>query len=184
MNSQLLQEPYITSTLLGVLTRFRQESVTLMADIQAMFHQVRVSLEHTDFLRFLWYPDGDTRQAPMQYRMRVHLFGSVSSRSCANYALWRIVRDYKDNFEPSVLNTILRNFYMDDCLKSLSSEAKAIKMVHELTEAYAKGGFRLLKWTSNSSEVLASISEPQCSKTKIWIKRQVLSKQLLVFIGA
>ncbi len=128
LNSQLLQEPYITSTLLGVLTRFRQESVTLMADIQAMFHQVRVSLEHTDFLRFLWYPDGDTRQAPMQYRMRVHLFGSVSSPSCANYALWRIVRDYKDNFEPSVLNTILRNFYVDDCLKSVSSEAKAIKM--------------------------------------------------------
>ena len=71
----------------------------------------------------------------MQYRMRVHLFGAVSSPSYANYALRRIVQDYKDNFEPSVLNTILHNFYMDDRLKSVSSEAKAIKMVHEVTEA-------------------------------------------------
>ncbi len=133
MNLQLFQGPY--HTLLGILTRFRQEPVALMVDIQAMFHQVRVSPEHTDLLLFLWYPDCDTRQAPMRYRMRVHLFGAVSSPSCVNYALWRIVRDYKDKFEPSVLNIILHNFYIDDYLKSVSSEVKAIKMVHELTEA-------------------------------------------------
>ncbi|KAL7883055.1 hypothetical protein SRHO_G00007130 [Serrasalmus rhombeus] len=39
LNSQLLQGPFLTSTLLGVLTRFRKECVALMADIQAMFHQ-------------------------------------------------------------------------------------------------------------------------------------------------
>ncbi len=35
----------------------------------------------------------------------------------------------------NVLNIILHNFYIDDYLKSVSSEVKAIKMVHELTEA-------------------------------------------------
>ncbi|KAI2665729.1 CD180 antigen [Labeo rohita] len=35
----LLQGPYLTNSLLGVLTRFRQEPVALIADIQAMFHQ-------------------------------------------------------------------------------------------------------------------------------------------------
>ncbi|XP_076853974.1 uncharacterized protein LOC143509288 [Brachyhypopomus gauderio] len=165
LNSQLLQGPLLTSTLLGVLTRFRKECVALMADVQAMFHQVRVSPEYTDFLRFLWFPDGDFTLAPMQYRMKVHLFGAVSSPSCANYALRRIVQDYKDHFEPCILNTILHNFYMDDCLTSVSSEAKARKMVSELTAACAKGGFHLSKWTSNSSEVLASIPDAQRSKT-------------------
>ncbi|XP_067451997.1 uncharacterized protein [Thunnus thynnus] len=30
-----------------------------MVDIQAMFHQVKVAEEHVDFLRFLWWPEGD-----------------------------------------------------------------------------------------------------------------------------
>lgn len=38
LNQQLLQGPDLTSSLLGVLLRFRQESVAVMADIEAMFH--------------------------------------------------------------------------------------------------------------------------------------------------
>ena len=40
LNSQLLQGPNLTSSLLGVLVRFRQEPVTFMGDIQSMFYQV------------------------------------------------------------------------------------------------------------------------------------------------
>ncbi|XDV20313.1 hypothetical protein PO909_025662 [Leuciscus waleckii] len=41
LNDQLLQGPDLTSTLLGVITRFRQEVVAVMADVEAMFHQVQ-----------------------------------------------------------------------------------------------------------------------------------------------
>ncbi len=86
LNSQLLQGPNLTNTLFGVLTRFRQEHVTLMADIQAMFHQVKVSQKNVDFLRFLWWPNGDTTQSLKEYRMKVHLFGAISSPTCSNFA--------------------------------------------------------------------------------------------------
>ena len=43
LNDQLLQGPDLPNSLVGVLTRFRQEKVAIMADIEAMFHQVRVS---------------------------------------------------------------------------------------------------------------------------------------------
>ncbi len=43
LNQALLQGPNFTSTLLGVLLRFRKESVAVIGDIQAMFHQVRVA---------------------------------------------------------------------------------------------------------------------------------------------
>lgn len=49
LNNQLLQGPNLTSSLLGVLTQFRQESVAVMADVQSMFHQVKVAPEHLDF---------------------------------------------------------------------------------------------------------------------------------------
>ncbi|XP_073783913.1 uncharacterized protein isoform X2 [Danio rerio] len=98
LNDQLLQGPNLTNSLLGVLVRFRQEPIAFMADVKAMFHQVKVAEEDTDFLRFLWWPDGDINQDSVEYRMKVHLFGAVSSPSCACYALRRTAEDNKDDF--------------------------------------------------------------------------------------
>ena len=74
-------------TLLGVILLFCQEPVALMADIEGMFHQVQVSEHNLDFLHFLWWPNNDINLPLAEYRMKVHLFGAVSSPSCANYAL-------------------------------------------------------------------------------------------------
>ncbi|XP_070571225.1 uncharacterized protein [Ptychodera flava] len=52
LNNLLLQGPDLTNNLLGVLLRFRQEPIALMADIEAMFHQVKVREEDSDCLRF------------------------------------------------------------------------------------------------------------------------------------
>ena len=67
LNDQLLQGPDLTNSLAGVLTRFRQESVAFMADIEAMVYQVFVSEEQRDFLRFLWWPNGDVTAQLEEY---------------------------------------------------------------------------------------------------------------------
>ena len=59
MNDKLLQGPDLTNSLVGVLARFRQETVTVLGDIEAMFHQVKVAPEDCNALRFLWWPNGD-----------------------------------------------------------------------------------------------------------------------------
>ncbi len=69
LNEELLQGPDLTSSLIGVVTRFRREPVVIMADIEAMFHQVQVSPDDADLLRFYWWPQGDLSQAPCEYRM-------------------------------------------------------------------------------------------------------------------
>ena len=56
LNDQLLQGPHLTNTLVGVLTRFREEPVAFIAEIEAMFYQVRVPSEDCHALRFLWWP--------------------------------------------------------------------------------------------------------------------------------
>lgn len=55
----------------------------------SMFHQVQVSPVDAAFLRFLWWPNGDTMQDLQEYRKdyQVHLFGAVSSLSCARFLL-------------------------------------------------------------------------------------------------
>lgn len=99
----LMQGPDLTSTLTGVLTRFRKEPIVLMSDIEAMFHQVRVPEEDADLLRFLWWPNGDFSQCMVEYRMVVHLFWATSSPSCANFALRRCAEDNKQFFSQQVI---------------------------------------------------------------------------------
>ena len=57
--------------LLGVLLRFRQEKIAVMADIEAMYYQVQVQKDHQDFLR--WWPEGDISKPLEVYRMKVHM---------------------------------------------------------------------------------------------------------------
>ena len=58
LNDYLLQGPDFMNDLLGILCRFRQESVAFKTDIKSMFNQFMVTKEHRDLLRFLWWLDG------------------------------------------------------------------------------------------------------------------------------
>ena len=161
LNSELLQGPDLTNNLVGVLTRFRKEPVALMADVESMFHQVQVSPKDCNAFRFLWWPGNDLDCEPAEYQMLVHLFGASSSPSCSNFALRRTADDNRAEFSQEAVDTINRNFYVDDCLKSVRSAPEAIPLIGELRELLSKGGFRLTKWISNSRKVIESVAESE-----------------------
>ncbi|XP_053402855.1 uncharacterized protein LOC128558076 [Mercenaria mercenaria] len=64
-------------------------------------------------------------------------------------------------YKPEVINTVKRNFYVDDCLKSVSSDEKAIELAADLQSLLRRGGFRLTKWLSNKRDVVESIPESE-----------------------
>ncbi len=99
LNEELLQGPNLTNSLVGVLTRFRLEPVAFMADIEAMFYQVHVPESQRSFLRFLWWPNGNTDECLVEYEMCVHTFGAISSPACANFALQKTAEDNKENLD-------------------------------------------------------------------------------------
>jgi len=82
LNDVLMQGPDLVNSLVGVLLRFRKERIAITADIEAMFHQVRVHPPDTHALRFLRWPGGDLSAIPLTYQMLVHLFGATSSIMC------------------------------------------------------------------------------------------------------
>ena len=163
LNGNLLQGPDLTNSLLGVLMRFRRELVAVQADIKAMFHQVRIPVEDRDLLRFIWWKDGNIDEEIEEYRMTVYPFGTVSSPSCANFALKRAASDHKQEFDKRTVETVKRDFYVDDCLTSAPTVETAIKLVHELRDLLDKGGFCLNKWISSSREVMGSIPKSEWS---------------------
>ena len=180
LNDQLLQGPDLTNSLVGVLTRFREERVAFMSDVESMFYQVLVRPSDCDALRFLWWPNGNLDQPPEEFRMRVHLFGGASSPSCANFALRKTAEDNKEEFDPVAIETVNKNFYVDDCLKSTATEAEAIHLSSQLRQLLAKGGFRLTKWISNSKEVMESLpeSERAVSLKELVFERTVVERAL------
>ena len=74
LNDYLLQSPDFMNDLLGILCRFRQESVAFRTDVKSMFHQFVVWEEQEDLLRFFWWLNGDPSKEVAEYRMKAHLF--------------------------------------------------------------------------------------------------------------
>jgi len=157
LNDKVFGGPDLTSNLLGVLLRFREREIAFMGDIEAMFNQVFVPAHQRNVLCFLWWPDGDLDQTPKTYRMTTHLFGGSWSPSACNFALRRIATDQQSQIGPEVRDTILKNFYVDDCLKSVDSEEQGVAILSELREVVGTGGFKLTKFVSNSGKIMESV---------------------------
>ena len=164
LNDVLLQGPDLTNFLVGVLTRFRENPVSFMADIEAMFFQVKVPICQQDFLRFLWWPNGNLNLELQEYKMTVHLFGAVSSPSVANFALRRCADKAEENYGDLTAFTIRRNFYVDDCLKSVKDDTTAQGLINSVRTACCDSGFKLTKFTSNSADVMKTLPSEELSK--------------------
>ena len=161
LNDQLLQGPDLTNNLFGVLTRFRHDEIAFAADIESVFYRIRVSPDQRDFLRFMWWPNGDLESEMKEYRMNVHIFGAISSPSVANYILKKVGSKATNEL---VMQTIERNFYVDDCLKSVKTNDIAQNLIENLCITCAQGGFHLTKFVSNSHAVIASIPQREQAK--------------------
>ena len=114
LSDQLYQGPDLANSLTGALIRFREGEIAFTADLEAMFHQVTVLPRDADALRFLWW-SGSWDNPPEEYQMLVHIFGAASSPCCANKSV-RQTDDNEEWFSPEVINTVRRNFYVDDVL--------------------------------------------------------------------
>ncbi len=129
----------------------------MMADIESMFYQVRVPKEDADFLRFLWWPNSNLDQDEEEYKMRVHLFGATSSPSCSCYALRRTAEDEINDTTPEAAQT---PFTLMIALNQWQLKNKQ-SFISDIRVLCNRGGFHLIKWTTNSRTVLSSIPEEE-----------------------
>ena len=165
LNDHLLTGPDLTNSLVGVLCRFRKGPVAVMCDVERMFHQFHVRPEDQDYLRFLWWENGDLGSPPSIFRMKVHLFGAASSPGCANFGLKHLAVEGQDQVSQDTVKFVQKNFYVDDGLGSVTSDAEAIQLVKEARELCSAGKLRLHKFISNSNNVLKSIPKEECAES-------------------
>ena len=130
--------------------------MAFMADIEAMFHQVHIPEKERSFFRYLWWKDVNLQKL-IDYEMCVHVFGGISSSGCCNYILRRTAPDNVSSYSKETTTTLLRNFYVDDLLKSVPSVRDALTLIHEITDLCKRGRFKLTRFTSNKKDVLFRI---------------------------
>lgn len=74
----------------------------------------------------------------------VNLFGATSSPSIANYALRRCAEVNQAVFSPYAITSVLKIFYVDDCLKSVSQNEQEMTHIQDLRSLCAGGDFQAL----------------------------------------
>ena len=172
LNSECYQGPDLCNKLLNVLLRFRQYDCALMADIKAMYLQVRVPEIDRDCLRFLWLSDGEI----VEYRMTSQLFGGVWCASSSTYAIRRTLLDVEAS--TAVKEAVSRCMYVDDLLRSFPVGSDAVRFVQEVSSALKKGGFHLSKFVSNKTAVISEVPlDDRADEVKI-ISYEMQSKAL------
>ena len=154
LNDQLLTGPDMNHELRGILTRFREEKIGIVADIESMFSNFKVAKSDKDFLRFYWFDKNDSNADIVEYRAKSHVFGCSSSPACASYCLnhsttlpFAAAYDKGRKF-------IQSSFYVDDGIGSCSTVPDAITMLSEAKLILGNCNIRLHKIMSNSSKVL------------------------------
>ena len=143
INKELLMDPDLTNKLIGVLARFQQEEVAVMADIKKMFFRILVANGHRSLLRFLWWKDGDMSKEIIDHEMCVHVFEAVSLGGCSNYARKGTAIENENNYGKDAAEMLKNNFYVDDMLKSVEKEDKAIRLMKDVKSMFQEVSFNL-----------------------------------------
>ena len=91
--------------------------------------------EDCDALRFLWWPE-DLNCEPEEYQMQEH-----NNIRCHFFSL--LLDDNEEKYGKQAAETVRRNFYVDNLLKSTTSVEEATTLADKLTGMLKEGGFIL-----------------------------------------
>lgn len=117
------------NSLFGVILKFRNFEIALFADVEAMFYQVKVPKLDIGSFRFLWAENPLQNQRTDTFQMKVHMFVTMEPPCCTNYALKSFGRDNRTESSLATVETIIKSFYADDLLKSVSTNQEAINLM-------------------------------------------------------
>lgn len=164
LNSTLLSGPDATTSIFGVLIRFREYPIACSGDIKEMFHQIRIRKEDQVAQRFLFRDN--PRNEPQVYVMNVMTFGATCSPAFAQFVKNENALKYKDKY-PTAVEAIVKNHYVDDYLDSFRTINDAIKTINEVCLIHDRAHFFMRNFVSNCQEVIRSIPDDRSSQQEL-----------------
>lgn len=163
LNDCLHSGPNLQADLTAIILKFRLFPVALTADIKQMFLHIEIRPEDRRFLNILYRFDED--ETVKLYQFNRVCFGL----RCSPYLAMRTVRQLaQDETDLTCASKIAsEDMYMDDLGSSVRTSEEGVQLASDLIELFKRGGFDLVKFISNSSEVLQSIPPDNRLTTKV-----------------
>ena len=75
--------PDLANHIFGVITRFHEEAVAVIGDIESIFYQAFVPEKDRSLLRFFWWENDDTSGKILVFEINVHVFGENALKKTA-----------------------------------------------------------------------------------------------------
>ncbi|XP_076291065.1 uncharacterized protein LOC143214212 [Lasioglossum baleicum] len=155
LNDHLLIGPKHQTDLPTIILRCRQYRYVLTSDITKMYRQILVDPQDVDYQRILW------RSSPSEpighYQLLTVTYGTAPAPFLALRVLQQLIEDEGSQF-PLATRVLQHHLYVDDCVFGAFEDSTLIEARNQLIALLSKAHFRLHKWTSNASHLLADIS--------------------------
>ena len=107
----------------------------------------------------------------------VHLQGVLLKTGCT-------AEDGEREFGARAAETLRKNFYVNDALRSVPTEKDVVELIQAVKEMCTKGGFKLKKFVNNSRKMLMSVPAEDRAKEEIkglYLGRAYLHTYIPVF---
>lgn len=161
LNDCLCVGPTIQPELFDQLIQWRKFKFVLSGDIEKMYRQIWINPQHANHQTILWQRPGT--HTIREYRLMTVTFGTSSAPFQAIRSLHEVGERVK-HINCELAETIQRNFYVDDFMKSFCKIKDAIQLRKSLTETLSQYGMPLRKWKTNDQRLLADVNETECEK--------------------
>nr|CAI5832957.1 unnamed protein product [Callosobruchus analis] len=129
LNDKLKVGPTIQQELVNILIRFRQHSIVITSDVEKMYRQVNIKLQHQDLQRILWRAEPEHDIA--HYNLTTVTYGTASAPFLAIRCLHEVF-NLCEKTHPVASQVIRRDFYVDDLITGASSTQEARQLKQDL----------------------------------------------------
>ena len=165
LNDILETGPSTVPTIFDILFRFRSYKIPLVADIAQAFHQICVSSDDINCLRFLWVNDLNAVEPEFVFMrfLRV-VFGLHSSPFLLGETLQYLnIKRYQPD-DPTFVDKLLKSLYVDDLISGSNSIKEAFELFLKSKACLSEASFHLRKWVSSGKELMSLIQMSEATQ--------------------
>lgn len=156
LNDLLYVGPNLQCNIFDLLINLRMFSIAVTADIEKMYFQIKLDAKHHAFQRIIYRFDINSKFNTYEFN-RIS-FGISSSPYLAMRVIRQLAADNRITY-PLAAYEVENHMYMDDYVCSFDNIDIVEKTYKEMTTMLQSGGFNLVKWISNSPEIMNIIPQ-------------------------
>ncbi|GBO35810.1 hypothetical protein AVEN_24542-1 [Araneus ventricosus] len=150
LNNCLEIGPNLVELIPSILNRFRLGTFGVIADIKKAFLQISTDDKDRDYLRFLWFENGDPDKLKIYRRKRV-VFGINASP----FLIGATIKYHLDNVPEhlqEVAKKLKTSMYVDNCVTSLDTIEEVESFIEQSKEIMLSAKFDLRGWKYNEAK--------------------------------